>query len=72
MTQPANRVTRWCPVHEDEMVKRGTARCRRCKVDLSLPRRRRIGVPADRLKPMRKKGESTQRAVERWKKGTAR
>lgn len=64
--------TRWCPVHDREMLKRGTARCRRCTADVSLPRRRRFSVPTAQLKPMRGKGESTQRAVERWKKGYAR
>ena len=65
MTAVANRGTRWCPVHETSMVRRGTRRCRRCRVDLSLPKRPRIGVPAERLKPMRIKGQPTQRANER-------
>jgi hypothetical protein len=60
--------TRWCPVH-DSQIKRGTRRCRSCVADLSLPTRRRLGVPAARLRPMRKKGEPTQRANERREKG---
>lgn len=72
MTAVANRSTRWCPRHENEIVKRSTLRCRRCTADLDLPRRRRFGVPRDRLKPMRRKGESTQRARERFLKDYAR
>lgn len=69
MTAPANRVTRWCPRHEDEMVKRGTLRCRRCTTDLQLPRRRRVTVDPARLRPMRAKGQPTKRATERREKG---
>ena len=64
--------TRWCPRHDTEMVKRGTLRCKRCTADLSLPKRRRLTIPADRLKPMRRKGEPTKRATERRIKGHAR
>lgn len=64
--------TRWCPTHDREQIKRGTRRCRRCTSDVSLSTRRRFGVPAARLKPMRRKEDSTKRAVERWKKGYAR
>ena len=64
--------TRWCPYHENETVKRGTLRCRRCTSDLQLPKRRRLSVPADQLKPMRAKGQPTQRATERREKGYAR
>lgn len=69
MTAPANRVTRWCPVHEDEMVKRGTLRCRRCTTDLRLSKTRRVIVPAGPLRPMRAKGVPTKRADERRIKG---
>lgn len=70
MTAPANRVTRWCPRHEDEMVKRGTLRCRRCTTDLQLPKRRRLGADPTRLRPMRAKGRPTKRADERRIKGS--
>lgn len=72
MTQPQNRVTRWCPRHEDEIVKRGTLRCRRCKTDLPHGRRPRVVIPTDRIKPMRVKGQPTKRADERRIKGHAR
>ena len=64
--------TRWCPAHDREMLKRGTARCRRCTADVCLPKPHRVSVSAARLTPMREKGAPTQRAVERWKKGYAR
>lgn len=64
--------TRWCPRHENEIVKRGTLRCRRCPNDLDLPKRRRAVYPAALLKPMRAKGQSTKRANERGEKGYAR
>lgn len=69
MTAVANRVTRWCPRHEDEMVKRGTLRCRRCTSDLQMTKRRRLSIPSDQLKPMRAKGTPTKRATERRIKG---
>lgn len=64
--------TRWCPVHEDEMVKRGTLRCRRCTADLCLPKRRRIVIPDSEIKRSRAKGEPTKRAIEARTKGRAR
>lgn len=60
--------TRWCVQH-DTQIKRGTRRCRSCTTDLSLPTRRRFAYPADRLRPMRVKGQPTKRANERRTKG---
>lgn len=72
MTQPQNRITRWCYVHPDEMVKRGTLRCRRCTVDLKFPKRQRLSVDPERLKPMRRADGHTNRSWERLTKGYAR
>jgi hypothetical protein len=70
VTAPENRVTRWCPAHDGGMVKRGTMRCRRCRVDLklSLTRPRPIVAP-ELLKPMRRRDGHTKRSIERITKG---
>lgn len=74
MTAVQNRTTRWCPAHPDEMVKRGTLRCRRCTVDVKLSlTRRRVSHHWATLQPMRKTHVehpgTTKRAFERWMKG---
>lgn len=64
--------TRWCPVHDTEMLKRGTRRCKRCTSDVILRVRRRIVVPDSQIKRSRAKGEPTKRAIEARTKGRAR
>ncbi len=70
MTSIERRITRWCPAHPDEMLKRGTLRCRRCTVNVKLPlTRRRVIVAAADLRPMR--GRHTKRSIERITRGYA-
>lgn len=63
--------TRWCPIHDQEMLKRGTRRCKRCTSDVTLRVRRRIVILPNQIRGTRPKGQPTKRAIEARTKGRA-